>query len=45
MIAGQGTVGLEMLEDVPDFDVLVIPIGGGGLISGIAIAAKALSPR
>jgi len=44
VIAGQGTVALEMLEDVPDLDVLVVPIGGGGLISGIAIAAKAVRP-
>jgi threonine dehydratase len=42
VIAGQGTVGLEMLEAVPDLDVLVVPVGGGGLISGMAIAAKAL---
>ncbi len=45
VIAGQGTVGLEMLEDVADFDVLVVPVGGGGLISGIAVAAKALRPE
>jgi threonine dehydratase len=44
VIAGQGTVALEMLEDVAGLDVLVIPIGGGGLISGIATAAKALRP-
>jgi threonine dehydratase len=44
VIAGQGTVALEMLEDVPDLDVLVVPIGGGGLMSGIAIAAKAVRP-
>jgi threonine dehydratase len=44
IVAGTGTVGLEMLEDAPDLDVLVVPIGGGGLISGIAIAAKALKP-
>ena len=44
VIAGQGTVGLEMLEDVPELDVLVVPVGGGGLISGIAIAAKAIKP-
>ena len=42
IVAGQGTVGLEMLEAVPELDVLVVPVGGGGLISGIAIAAKAL---
>ncbi|MCX7311028.1 MAG: threonine ammonia-lyase [Alphaproteobacteria bacterium] len=44
VIAGQGTIGLEMLEEAPDLDVLVIPIGGGGLISGIATAAKAIKP-
>jgi threonine dehydratase len=44
IVAGAGTVGLELLEDVPDLDVVVVPIGGGGLISGIAIAAKALKP-
>ena len=44
IVAGAGTVGLEMLEDAPDLDVLVVPIGGGGLISGTAIAAKALKP-
>jgi threonine dehydratase len=45
VIAGQGTVGLEMLEDVPQLDVLVVPVGGGGLISGVATAAKALRPE
>ena len=44
VIAGAGTVVLEMLEDAPDLDTLVVPIGGGGLISGIAIAAKAIKP-
>ncbi len=44
IIAGQGTVGLEMLEDVPEIEALVIPIGGGGLISGIGTAVKALRP-
>ncbi len=42
IIAGQGTVGIEMLLAVPDLDVLIVPVGGGGLISGIATAAKAL---
>jgi threonine dehydratase len=45
IIAGQGTIGLEMLEAAPDLEVLVVPIGGGGLISGVAIAAKALKPE
>jgi threonine dehydratase len=44
VIAGQGTVALEMLEDAPDIDTLVIPIGGGGLFSGMATAARALKP-
>ncbi len=44
IIAGQGTVALEMLEDVPEIDTLAIPIGGGGLISGCATAARALKP-
>jgi threonine dehydratase len=44
IIAGQGTIALEMLAAVPDLDVLLIPIGGGGLISGIAVAAKTLKP-
>lgn len=44
IIAGQGTLGLEMLNDLPDADALVVPIGGGGLISGIAIAARSLKP-
>jgi threonine dehydratase len=45
VIAGQGTVALEMLAVQPQFDVLFVPIGGGGLISGMAIAAKSLRPR
>jgi len=44
VMAGQGTVALEMLEDVPDLDVLPIPIGGGGLIAGCATAAKHMRP-
>ncbi|MGA7713673.1 MAG: threonine ammonia-lyase [Rhizomicrobium sp.] len=44
VIAGQGTVALEMLADAPALEALVVPIGGGGLISGISIAARALSP-
>jgi threonine dehydratase len=44
VIAGQGTVALEMLADCPDLDTLLVPIGGGGLVSGIAVAAKALAP-
>ena len=44
IIAGQGTVALEMLEDCPDLDTFVVPIGGGGLISGIAIAAHSRNP-
>lgn len=44
VIAGQGTIALEMLRVVPALDTLVVPIGGGGLISGIAVAAKALKP-
>ncbi len=44
VIAGQGSIALEILEEKNDFDTLIIPIGGGGLISGAAIAAKALNP-
>jgi threonine dehydratase len=44
IIAGQGTVALEMLQDVPELDTLVIPVGGGGLISGCAVAARGLKP-
>jgi len=45
VIAGQGTIGLELLEEVPDLDTIIVPVGGGGLISGIAIAAKTLKPN
>jgi len=44
IMAGQGTIGLEILEDAPDLDQIVVPIGGGGLISGIAVAVKAINP-
>lgn len=44
IIAGQGTIGLEILDDLPDLDVVIVPVGGGGLISGIATAVKALRP-
>lgn len=44
VIAGQGTIALEMLEDAPDLEMLVVPIGGGGLVAGMAVAAKALAP-
>ena len=45
IVAGQGTVGLEILEQVPDLDAIVVPIGGAGLIAGIALATKELAPR
>jgi len=45
VIAGQGTATLELLSDVPDLDVVIAPVGGGGLLSGTAIAATELSPR
>ena len=45
VVIGQGTLGLEFMGDVKDLDLLVIPIGGGGLISGISIVAKALNPN
>lgn len=45
VIAGQGTLGLEIMEDLPEVDTIVVPVGGGGLISGVAIAAKAIKPN
>jgi threonine dehydratase len=45
VMAGQGTVGLEICDDVHDLDVLIVPVGGGGLLSGVATAVKARSPR
>jgi threonine dehydratase len=44
VIAGQGTIALELLEEVPDLDWLLLPVGGGGLASGVAVAAKAMRP-
>ncbi|MBI1910735.1 MAG: threonine ammonia-lyase [Deltaproteobacteria bacterium] len=44
IIAGQGTIGLEILDALPDVDTIVVPVGGGGLISGIALAAKEINP-
>jgi len=45
VIAGQGTIGLEILDQLPDVDAVVVPVGGGGLISGVATAIKLLNPR
>ena len=45
VIAGQGTISLEIFEDLPDVDVILVPVGGGGLISGVALAAKAMKPE
>lgn len=45
VIAGQGTIGLEILEQLPDVEVVIVPVGGGGLISGVAYAIKALNPQ
>ncbi len=45
VIAGQGTIGLEILDQLPDVDAVVVPVGGGGLISGVAFALKSLNPQ
>jgi len=45
VIAGQGTIALEILDDLPDSEVIVVPVGGGGLISGVAFAAKSINPN
>ncbi|MGN1235599.1 MAG: threonine ammonia-lyase [Christensenellaceae bacterium] len=45
VIAGQGTIGLEVINQIPDLDAVIVPIGGGGLISGVAFAIKSLNPR
>lgn len=44
VIAGQGTIGLELLDQLPDLDAVIVPVGGGGLISGVAFAIKSLNP-
>src|SRR6202045_4652686 len=45
LVAGQGTLGLEIYEDFPQADVVIVPIGGGGLISGVSMALKSINPR
>ena len=45
LIAGQGTLGLEIVQDWPDVDAVVVPIGGGGLISGVSMAVKSHNPK
>jgi threonine dehydratase len=45
VIAGQGTIGLEIMEDLPDVEVMVVPVGGGGLISGVSVAIKSMNPE
>lgn len=44
MLAGQGTIGLEIIEQVPHLDACIVPVGGGGLIAGTAVALKSLKP-
>ncbi len=44
IIAGQGTIALEIIEQVPDVDAIIVPTGGGGLLAGIAVAAKSIRP-
>src|SRR5258708_11609978 len=45
LVAGQGTLGLEVYEDFPELDIVVVPIGGGGLISGVSMALKSMNPK
>ena len=45
ILSGQGTLGLEIVEEVPDLDAVVIPVGGGGLLAGVAVAVKGLRPE
>jgi len=44
-MAGQGTLGLEVVEQVSNIDAIIVPVGGGGLIAGVALAIKTLHPR
>lgn len=45
VIAGQGTIGMEILQQVPDVDAIIVPCGGGGLLAGVALAVKKLKPN
>lgn len=45
IMAGQGTLGLEIIQEVPNIDAVIVPVGGGGLIAGVATAVKTLSPK
>ena len=45
VIAGAGTIGIEIMEDQPDIDTILVPIGGGGMITGISVLAKSINPR
>lgn len=45
VLAGQGTIGLEIIDQVSDIDAVVVPVGGGGLLAGIALAVKSLKPN
>ena len=45
IVAGQGTMALEMIEQVPNLDAIIVPTGGAGLLAGVAIAAKAMNPK
>ena len=45
VIAGQGTIGLEIIDELPDVDAVIVPVGGGGLISGVAFAIKSINPN
>lgn len=45
ILAGQGTMALEIIQEVPDVDAIIVPTGGGGLLAGIAVAAKSMNPN